>query len=344
LAQFEDFAAFMLAIEPYGHEAGIVKIIPPQEWTGSLPNIEPRLKQVRIRKPIIQEINGGGLPAGAYFQMNIEQRKTYSVQDWFDYCSSPVYKPPLFDENGKAIFEQCGPKENTPINFDIVKSSERFSPEYCADLERFYWRNITYVSPVYGADMLGSLFDDQEVEEDSNGWNLARLDNLLNRVNVFLPGVNSPYLYFGMWKATFAWHLEDMDLYSINYIHFGAPKQWYVVPPAHRQRFEALAKSIFSDEASNCPEFLRHKTCILSPKILANHSIPMHRLVQHAGEFVVTFPYGYHQGYNLGFNCAESVNFALDSWVTVGKKASYCHCISDSVKLDVAGIFDPQPE
>lgn len=56
---------------------------------------------------------------------------------------------------------------------------------------------------------------------------------------------------------------------------------------------------------------------------------------------MITFPYGYHAGYNLGFNCAESVNFALDSWLSIGKVANSCQCIHDSVKIDVS-IFDKQ--
>lgn len=36
-----------------------------------------------------------------------------------------------------------------------------------------------------------------------------------------------------------------MDLYSINYIHFGAPKQWYIIQPCHQKRFETFMQSKF---------------------------------------------------------------------------------------------------
>lgn len=40
---------------------------------------------------------------------------------------------------------------------------------------------------------------------------------------------------------------------------------------------------------------------------------------------MITFPYAYHAGYNLGYNCAESTNFASERWIEYGK---YCNLVS----------------
>ena len=45
------------------------------------------------------------------------------------------------------------------------------------------------------------------------------------------------------------------------------------------------------------------------------------QVTQEAGEFMITFPYGYHCGFNNGFNCAESTNFASERWIDFGKRA-----------------------
>jgi hypothetical protein len=46
---------------------------------------------------------------------------------------------------------------------------------------------------------------------NTQGWNLRHLDTLLSSVleekGFKLPGVNTPYLYFGQWRSVFAWYV-----------------------------------------------------------------------------------------------------------------------------------------
>ena len=43
------------------------------------------------------------------------------------------------------------------------------------DLERKYWKNITYNPPIYGADISGSLYS-----KGCNIWNVNKLNTLLD--------------------------------------------------------------------------------------------------------------------------------------------------------------------
>ncbi|ODQ53131.1 JmjC-domain-containing protein [Saitoella complicata NRRL Y-17804] len=428
--QFRSFPDFVRRINHYGMETGIVKVIPPAEWTAALPDLSQKVKSIRVRSPIEQNIVGS---AGWFRQTNLEKRNSYSLVQWKKLCEGSEHQPPAkrgekraegarrkstrgvpreeseekeedatasttptrsstaaaeeltppmtAGQSERAVSSQAetkatsrpltpptptthgsfeeeeGPKitkgpgvnaarrarsaahtDKAFADFDYRLSKEElasFTPERCEELERIYWKTLTYNDPLYGADLPGSLFEDS-----TEAWNVAKLDNILNRIGRVLPGVNSAYLYLGMWKASFAWHVEDMDLYSINYIHFGAPKQWYSISQHDLPRFEQVMKQHFPQDYKECPEFLRHKTFNVSPTVLAQNGIKVNKLVHNEGEFVITFPFGYHAGYNLGYNCAESVNFATEEWLEYGRLAKPCQCIPDAVMIDVDEIVE----
>ncbi|XP_063748022.1 lysine-specific demethylase 4B [Eleginops maclovinus] len=297
MEEFKDFAKYIVYMENQGaHRAGLAKVIPPEGW-------KPRksydtIEDMVIPAPIMQVVTG---QSGLFTQYNI-QKKSMTVSEYRKLANSKKY---------------CTPRHK---DFD--------------DLERKYWKNLTFVSPIYGADVSGSIYD-----EDVQEWNIGHLNTLLDMVEqecgIVIEGVNTPYMYFGMWKTTFAWHTEDMDLYSINYLHFGQSKSWYAVPPEHGKRLERLAQGFFPGSSQGCDAFLRHKMTLISPSILKKYGIPFDRITQNEGEFMVTFPYGYHAGFNHGFNCAESTNFATLRWVDYGKMATQCTCRKDMVKISM---------
>ena len=151
-----------------------------------------------------------------------------------------------------------------------------------------------------------------------------------------LAGITTPYLYIGGYGTIFAWHTEDLDMSSINYLHHGATKLWYMISPSDAKKFQLYLKHKYPEAFLECPQYFRHKTLMANPYELRKSlpGIKIHKIEQNQNEFVVTFGTTYHQGFNLGFNVAESVTFATPQWLSDFPKFSYCRCHKDNVRIE----------
>lgn len=136
-----------------------------------------------------------------------------------------------------------------------------------------------------------------------------------------ISGINIPWFYLGMLYSSFCWHYEDLMMYSLNYMHEGAGKIWYSISPEHREKFEKVAGKKFRQLKKEDPNFLFNINSMISPDYLTKHGVPVTKTHQKPGEFILTFPGGYHAGFSLGFNAAEAVNFTAPTWLDWADKA-----------------------
>ena len=226
------------------------------------------------------------------------------------------------DENAEiAVVQNEDKKDDAPLDvrsietlfWDIVEKQEpRVEVSYAADLD---------------TSTFGSGFEKPKKRTTSK-WNLNVLPrltgehgSLLSHTGEEIPGVIVPWIYFGMLFSSFCWHVEDHMFYSINYHHFGAPKVWYGVPSAAAANFEDVFRKTLPDQFEAQPDLLFHLVTMLSPRVLKEHGVPVYRAVQEPGSFIITFPNGYHGGFDAGVNCAEAVNFAPYDWLRFGHVA-----------------------
>jgi len=302
--EFKDLKKLITFIESTGaHKCGIAKIVPPKEWIPRKKGYNPSDIDIELDHPVQQNISVTEVE-GAFKTISDRSIPHFSVDKYMRLATNEKYITP-------------------PHN-----SYE--------ELEDLYWKqNVDdkLPAPIYGADVCDSITDPEE-----KVWNIKRLDSLLTEVmEEQIPGVNMPYLYFGMWKATFSWHIEDMDLYGVNFLHYGAPKTWYCIPPSEGYKLEQVAQKLFPDMTQACYNLLRHKAIMISPKLLEANGVRVNKMVQEERNMIIVFPHAYHSGFNHGFNMAESTNFALPRWVEYGKRFRDCLCRGqdDEVSIDL---------
>ncbi|XP_077225686.1 zinc finger (C2H2 type) family protein / transcription factor jumonji (jmj) family protein [Tasmannia lanceolata] len=160
-------------------------------------------------------------------------------------------------------------------------------------------------------------------------WNLQVIARSRGSLTRFMPdevpGVTSPMVYIAMLFSWFAWHVEDHELHSMNFLHMGSSKTWYAVPGDYAFALEeVIRRQGYGGHLDRLAALtlLGEKTTLLSPDVVVASGIPCCRLVQNPGEFVVTFPRAYHVGFSHGFNCGEAANFATPQWLKVAKEAA----------------------
>lgn len=245
------------------------------------------------------------------------------------------------------------------IDQDVINASDfkelamKSNNEDSQNVEDQYWsfvRKPKKICPLYSIDNDITLFDDQ-----TTVWNFSKIektDSMIHEAanDVSIPGVLTPYVYIGTKNSAFGWHVEDDFLASMNILHFGYGKYWYVIPPSERRKFEEFTQK--NTTRYTCDLLVRHKYLIISPSILKENGIkfgkvsffifysfieynltvffiplqPLFQIAQNPNEIIITFPKGYHAGFNSGYNIAEAVNVATPNWLNIYSEFNFCNC------------------
>lgn len=323
LEEFQDPIAYIFKIEKEASKYGICKIVPP------VPAPPKKTALANLNRSLSARPGSNG-PTFTTRQQQIGfcPRKHRPVKKpvW---QSGETYTVQQFQAKAKA-FEKNYLKRN---------SKRALTP---LEVETLYWK-ATVDKPFsveYANDMPGSAFAPKKASVAAGGigevgtladteWNMRGVSrskgSLLKFMKEEIPGVTSPMVYLAMMFSWFAWHVEDHDLHSLNYLHMGAGKTWYGVPRDAAVAFEEVIRvQGYAGETNPLVTFatLGEKTTVMSPEVLLSAGIPCCRLVQNAGEFVVTFPRAYHSGFSHGFNCGEASNIATPEWLRVAKDAA----------------------
>lgn len=135
-----------------------------------------------------------------------------------------------------------------------------------------YWASHDQKRPqryAYAYD--SSLFNDKIKK-----INLNNLSNpLMQTYEKFkMPGVNRTMVLVSGAHTSFYWHNEDLDLGSINYMHWGAIKLWVIVHRNSSDKFRnALIRDFAPTEIEPCKNPVKHKNYLTDLQWLDENNI-----------------------------------------------------------------------
>lgn len=250
LAEFQDPIAYIFKIEKEASQYGICKIVPP---------VPPAPRKTAISN-LNRSLAERAAATGASSTSSSTSGPTFTTrQQQIGFCPRkprPVLKP-VWESGEYYTFQQFETKAKNFEKTYLKKCNSKKTPLSALEIESLYWK-ATVDKPFsveYANDMPGSAFmpvrNSQEVVGEvvtvgETAWNMRGVSrakgSLLRFMKEEIPGVTSPMVYIAMMFSWFAWHAEDHDLHSLNYLHIGASKTWYGVPMDAANAFEEVVR------------------------------------------------------------------------------------------------------
>jgi histone demethylase JARID1 len=77
---------------------------------------------------------------------------------------------------------------------------------------------------------------------------------------------------------------------SVNYLHVGQPRTWYVIPGHQRNLFEEVFLELVPELVKIEPDLLNSIVTTFPPEELTSKGLEILQVNQYAGEFIITFP------------------------------------------------------
>ena len=147
----------------------------------------------------------------------------------------------------------------------------------------------------------------------ANFFSLINTDSIFSRYELGFEvgGFTHPTIQLNGGPCKLPFHIEHWGAVSLNVLHWGHPKVWYIIHP--NQFLPAILEMRKMQECVDLGEFwgvcddtTSHRDIFYDPTHL---SIQYHRVVQLPGEAMFLPPFALHAVENVGENCAESMNF-----------------------------------
>ena len=291
LAEFQDPISYIFKIEEEASKYGICKIIPPVSASP--------------KKTVIANLNR------SLSARNPDSSPTFTTrQQQIGFCPRKYHRPvqkPAWQSGEIYIVPQFEVKAKSFEKSYLKKGSNSKKGLTALEVETLYWKAHVDkpFSVEYANDMPGSAFDQtggvhgkkhgkkeigDAVTVGETEWNMRGVSrskgSLLKYMKEEIPGVTSPMVYISMLFSWFAWHVEDHDFHSLNYMHMGASKTWYGVPKDAAVAFEDVVREhAYGGEINPIGEFLRFPLHLNPDEyILSNFPCflnQLHALLQH---------------------------------------------------------------